>query len=431
MIESLKAVLYFPIAWYFRFFAEIRLRIWNPRVIVVTGSNGKTTLLHMLESQIGKKAKYSHHANSAFGIPFDILDLHRKTLQQSEWINLFLSAPFAIFKSLPKEKLYIVEADADRPDEGKFLASLLRPECVLWVSTSRTHSMNFDRLVKSPQDPLRKGGDEGGGFANVEEAIAFEYGYFLAYCSKFAVIDGDSDLQKRQQRRTTARVVSVEKKDLQKYEVTQEGTAFTISGQKYSFAYLLPQEIYYSIAMCEQLVHYLDLSFDSAFTQFSLPSGRGSVLNGIKKTILIDSSYNANLASNSVLLHMFAKFPAKEKWVVISDMLELGNEEKEEHERLAELLNKLAFEKVVLVGSRIAKYTFPLIKKNAVRFQTTIEARDYLLKTIKREEAILFKGSQSMFLEGIIESLLADKKDGSKLPRRGDFWEKKRAKAGL
>jgi UDP-N-acetylmuramoyl-tripeptide--D-alanyl-D-alanine ligase len=145
---------------------------------------------------------------------------------------------------------------------------------------------------------------------------------------------------------------------------------------------------------------------------------------------------------------MFAKFPAKEKWVVISDMLELGNEEKEEHEKLAELLNKLAFEKVILVGSRIAKYTLTSLRAqvkqsptgsprhfvprdDVVGFKTSRQARDYLLETIKGDEAILFKGSQSMFLEGIIESLLADKKDGSKLPRRGDFWEKKRAKAGL
>ena len=70
MLSRLKRLLYFPIASYFRFFAVLRLRRWNPRIVVVTGSNGKTTLLHMLEAQLGAKARYSHHANSSFGIPF-------------------------------------------------------------------------------------------------------------------------------------------------------------------------------------------------------------------------------------------------------------------------------------------------------------------------------------------------------------------------
>ncbi|HSA83722.1 MAG TPA: hypothetical protein VLF20_02440, partial [Patescibacteria group bacterium] len=89
MISRLKRMFYFPVAWYFRFFAGIRLRLWNPRVIVVTGSNGKTTLFHLLESQLREKARFSHHANSSFGIPFYILGLERKTLLKKEWLSLF------------------------------------------------------------------------------------------------------------------------------------------------------------------------------------------------------------------------------------------------------------------------------------------------------------------------------------------------------
>src|SRR5574342_513084 len=105
MVSKLKRALFFPVASYFRFFATIRLKRWNPRIVLVTGSSGKTTLLHMLEAQIGDKAKYSHHANSSFGIPFDILDLKRETLLKTEWLKLFFTAPFKIFTKLPKESL--------------------------------------------------------------------------------------------------------------------------------------------------------------------------------------------------------------------------------------------------------------------------------------------------------------------------------------
>ena len=71
----------------------------NKRVLL-TGipRSGKTTLLHLIESQLGDKVRYSHHANSSYGIPFDILDLHRNKLTADEWLGIFLLAPFRAFK---------------------------------------------------------------------------------------------------------------------------------------------------------------------------------------------------------------------------------------------------------------------------------------------------------------------------------------------
>ncbi len=419
MVENLKKALYFQIASYFKFFAAIRLKKWNPKIIVVTGSNGKTTLLHMLESQLGSNAKVSHHANSAYGVPFDILDLHRSTMSGNEWIQLFINAPRNVFKPLPKEKIYVVEADADRPFEGVFLATLLKPDVVLWVSTGRTHSMNFDYLVTEEE------------FKSVEEAIAYEYGYFLKYCRELAVIDGDSDLETEQIGRTKVKVKAITKKDFLKgYYVEKNETKFQIKNNSYSFKGLLPEEIYLSIAMCREAVAYLGEPFDENFTNFELPPGRGTLLKGKKDTILIDSSYNGNLGSIKAMLTMFDKFPAKKKWVVIGDMKELGKEEKEEHEALAVLLKEMDLEKVILIGKLVQQYTLPKLK-NAKGFKKSPDAAKYLEENIKGEESILFKGSQSIYLEGLIEPLLEDPNDSKKLPRQTTFWNSQRKKIGF
>lgn len=422
MVEQLKQLLFFPFAWYFRLFAAIRLKRWNPQIVVVTGSNGKTTLLHLLEAQIGEKARYSHHANSAYGVPFDILDLHRKSLRYAEWISLFLKAPFHAFQKLPKEKIYVVEADADRPQEGMFLAEFLRPEIVLWVSTSRTHSMNFDGLVAQ------------GKFGSVDEAIAYEFGYFLEYCTKLAVIDGDSKLQVKQQKRTKKEITSITNESyFEQYEVTKEGTLFKIAGKTYEFPYLLPKEVFYSIQMCRETVESLGLSFDPSFAKFTMPPGRGSVFAGVKETTLIDSTYNANLGSVNAVLKMFADLPVQKKWVVLSDMLEQGKEEKEEHEKLGDFLSIMKLEKIILLGPRTAKYTYEKVKNTgkAVSFLSLVEVKKYVEDTIEGGEAILFKGSQSMMLEGIIAALLKNDKDLEKLPRQNSFWKEKRKQAGL
>ena len=149
MLRKLKNTLYFLVARYFRYFACIRLARWHPRIVVVTGSNGKTTALNLIEVQLGKSARYSHGANSSFGIPFDILGLKRKTYSPLEWFILALRAPVNAWKRPYEEKIYVVEADCDRPYEGEFLSLLLQPEVTVWLSCARTHSVNFDASVRA------------------------------------------------------------------------------------------------------------------------------------------------------------------------------------------------------------------------------------------------------------------------------------------
>ena len=49
LTAKLKKRFYFIAAAYFRFFANFALKRWHPRVIAITGSVGKTTMLHLLE----------------------------------------------------------------------------------------------------------------------------------------------------------------------------------------------------------------------------------------------------------------------------------------------------------------------------------------------------------------------------------------------
>lgn len=423
MMHKLKKLFYFPIAYYFRFWAGIKLFRWKPRVIVITGSSGKTTLLHLIESQIGSTARYSYKANSSFGIPFDILDIKRQTLLPAEWPLLFLKAPFKAFSNRYKEKLYIVEADCDRPFEGKFLATLLKPEATLWLSISRTHSMNFADLVKQKK------------FINVEEAIAFEFGYFIENTSKLAVVNGDLELINQQFPRTKAKIEKVTQKDLTSYKIFEDHTEFVINKSSYSLNSLLPKDLFYSIEMANILLNYLDIKPDPSFSKFTLPPGRSSVFKGIKGTTIIDSSYNNSLQGAEMMIRLLNSYPKSPKWLVLGDILEQGTYEKEEHEKLGEIISQEKnLAKIILVGPRVSKYTYPKLKaiirsSGIEKFIMPKDAQGFLLQNIKGKEVILFKGAR--FLEGIIEHLLLNKDDVSKLCRRELVWEKRRKQWGL
>jgi UDP-N-acetylmuramoyl-tripeptide--D-alanyl-D-alanine ligase len=416
MIRALKRMFYFPIASYFKFWAKIRLNLWKPIIVVITGSSGKTTLLHLIESQIGEEARYSHHANSSFGIPFDILELTRKKLTPDEWIRLFILAPFKIFTPIPQEKLYIVEADCDRPREGEFLASLLSPKITLWTNSGLTHSANFDYLAKNNK------------FLNVEKVISSEFGQFLKYTKKLIITNGDNPLILEQVKRSKVPAIFTTKKDLRSYKTNENCTEFVIENNKYSINFLVPKEVFRSIEMTRLLMKYLELPFDRTFKKLTLPPGRNSVFKGIKNILIIDSTYNATPDGTKAILQMFKEYFAKNKWLVLGDMIELGEEEKEEHEKLATILNSMNLSKIILIGPRVSKYLFPKLK-NAEKFIMPKEGLDYILKNIKGGEVILFKGAR--FLEGVIEHLLQNKEDISKLVRREIAWKKRRRDWGL
>lgn len=411
MFNKLKKAFYFKVALYFRFFAKIQLWLWKPRIIVITGSNNKTTLLHLVESQLGDQAIYSHLANSTYGIPFHILGLKRRTLLIWEWPFLFLAAPFAAFKTPPKKKLYIVEADCDRPHEGKFLASLLKPEVTLWANSSNSHAVNFPNPVS--------------------DNIAYEFGYFLENTKKLCIINGDSTLINSQLRRVSCKVEKITKRGhLQDYKLEKKGTTYKIDGGLYRFNFLLPEDSFYSVNFTLSLLNYLDIKPDVSFKKFSMPPGRSSVFPGIKDITIIDSSYNATPSSMRVILQMFEKYTASNKWLVLGDMIELGSEEETEHQNLATLVNKIKAKQIILVGPRLASHTFPkLIAKNIKKFDGPKEALEYIKDNISGEETILFKGAR--FLEGIIEHLLANQEDVAKLCRREKVWVERRKRWGV
>lgn len=416
MIFHIKNTLYFPIARYFSYFAGIVLHQWKPRIIVITGSSGKTTLLHMIESQLGQLAKYSHHANSAFGIPFDILGLKRHTLSIMEWPKIFLLAPFRVFMRVPTQKIYIVEVDCDRPGEGKFLANLLNPNITLWVSSSRTHSMNFEKLVDKNN--------------SLEDIIAGEFGYLVDFTKENLIINADSEAIVRQIGRSSAHISKINLTANDTFSVSKSGTLFNIDGENYKFNFLLPKETIYQIKMTKLLAEILGIRFDKKFVDFKLPEGRSNLFSGIRNTTIVDSTYNANLDSMKAILNLFDKMGAKTKWVVIGDMLEQGSNEESEHKLLAEEINKYSFEKIILMGPRVKKYTLPLlnIKKSHV-FLKPDDVLRFLYANLVGGETILFKGAR--FLEGVIENLLLNKSDSKYLVRREAVWQKRREKFGL
>lgn len=416
---SIKRHLYLKVVQYFRFFANQSLRRWSPRVIAVTGSVGKTTLLNLIELQLGERAHYSHNANSAYGISFDILGMDGVRGSRLRWFYLFIAAPFRALWFRHTEEFYVVEVDGERPQETEFLATWLRPEVTLWVSVGRTHAVYFDEQVRQ------------GLFPSVDEAIVHEFSYLPKHTQKLVIYDGDNQRMSH----TMQAIDSVEKKTITKralehYQSWPDRTEFIIAGTTYTVSQPMPRTIYVQLAMLGELAAYLEEPVITDLSRYVQPPGRSNFFHGIKNTKLIDSSYNAHLISMQSIVELYKEMQTESKWIVIGDIVEQGEAEAQEHAQLGTLLKEAQFDRYILVGRRTQKYTYPQMDSTrTVTFLHPKDAAKYIAREITGGETIVFKGSQ--YLEGIVEYLLLDKHQAAELPRQEPAARKRRAKWGL
>lgn len=389
-------------------------------MIAITGSAGKTTMLHLVEHEMGKKAHYSHDANSAFGVSFDILGLKGVRGSKLRWAHLFLAAPLKSLFYRHKEKFYVVEIDGERPHEAEFLAKWLKPEVTIWVSIGRSHAIQFEKEV------------EEGKFKSLDEAITAEFATLPQNTTKLVYIDATSRLMKTATQDIKAKVVPIKKTEIKKYVVYPDSTDFTYGDTTFHFNHPEPKDIAFNLLVLQDLMKYLKMPFKADFSDITIAPGRCSYFKGKNGLEIVDSSYNAHMISMASILDMARRMHADHKWLVIGDIVDQGSTESEEHKKLAQLIADVEPEKVILVGRRTKKYTAPELKKLGVSAVATLDPRkalEYIEKRTKGRETLIFKGSQ--YLEWIIEKLLADPKDAKKLCRREKAAVQRRKSWGL
>ena len=141
--------------------------------------------------------------------------------------------------------------------------------------------------------------------------------------------------------------------------------------------------------------------------------GRLNLIAGIKKTILIDDSYNAAPLSTIEALQLLSRFDNPTKIAVLGDMLELGDSADEAHKEIGKLVAELNLSQLVTVGS-LGK----IIAESAagagmqpdkiVSYDTSDVAASAVLGSLHPESAILIKGSQGARMEKITKELMAE-----------------------
>jgi len=377
-------------------------------------------MLNLLEHEIGKKAHYSHDANSAFGVSFDILGLKGIRGSKLRWAWLLIAAPLRGLFYRHREPFYVVEIDGERPHEAEFLAKWLKPEVTIWVSIGLSHAIQFEKVV------------EEGKFKTLSEAITAEFANLPANTSRRVYIDADSKLMAEATAGIKTKVIPIKKSLMKKYVVYPDSTDFTYGDTTFHFDHPEPKDVAFDLFVLQDLMKYLKLPFNPDMSGVKMAPGRCSYFKGKKGVDIVDSSYNAHMISVASILDMAKRMHAERKWLVIGDIVDQGSLESEEHRKLAKLIADVKPDRVILVGRRTKEYTAPRLKELGVSAVATTDPRKaliYLEKHITGKETLIFKGSH--YLEWVIEKLLADPKDTKKLCRREKAAVRRRKSWGL
>ncbi len=409
--------------------------------IGITGSAGKTSTMYAVVAALKDsfKVKYSEKANSESGIPLNILGLQMQDFSLQDWFRVAGLAILKLFTNWEDYDVYVVEMGVDEPKEPKnmsYLLKIIRPDIGVFVSVTSVHAMQFEPICTSG--------------VQVEEVIADEKAKMISALPKegYAILNFNDPYVKERKKLTLAKVIGVGKNGeadviLDDYQVNLNGTKFVFQLEerkkelvlKLVLPYVYGETFGLAIGAAQALGISASKAIAGIKNKFKLPPGRSSLIKGIRDTYLIDSSYNASPRPMNTMLNLLKRVgdnERRETIAVLGDMRELGKKSKEMHQKLVKKAVESA-DKIITVGPEMKKYLVPEVKKidediQVKPFETAGQAGKYLKENIDGQEIILVKGSQNtIFLEIVVEALMADKSQAKKLLcRQGEYWQKKK-----
>lgn len=305
--------------------AKYYLEKIGPKVVGITGSNGKTTTKDMTEAVLS--AKYNVHKtqgnfNNHIGLPITILEMPADT------------------------EVVILEMGMNHAGEIELLSKLAQPDIAVITMIGESH---IEYL----------GSRAGIAEAKMEITAGLkETGCLIFPGEEPLLVEKTSNLPTKQ----LATFGMKETNDL--YPLTiQSGmmeTTFTTNTAP-EVSCSIPVLGTYNVsnalaALTVGIKLAIPIQESAPFlAKFNLTKNRTEWLKGINNSMILNDAYNANPTAMNAVLDNFSELENQGKKIaVLGDMLELGELSKEMHESVAEHLNPKKISEVYLYGTEMS-----------------------------------------------------------------------------
>lgn len=395
-----------------RFFAQAVLKKYKPQIIGITGSVGKTSakeaISFALNTHFRTRSNIKNY-NNEIGLPLSILGRPSPKKNLFGWLKLFL---FAIRLLLWKNKKYpqvlVLEMGVDRPGDIKYLTNIARPSIAILTAIATSHIEFFGSIEKIAEEKR-----------SIFNSLSHHNWAVLNYDDERVMKDIDKlDAQKITFGFQPGADIYIH--DVKIVKHFTYATSFSLTYQKQSYNLILNNVLgkqhaqAIAIGFAVALILKLEpADIIPALEGYKSARGRTNLLPGIKKSWVIDDSYNASPKSSQVALEILSIMEtAGRKLAVFGDMLELGASSEEAHRDLGKQVASSNIDYLFLIGERARD-----IKRGAQEagmsedkmfsFAHTIEAGYFLQDRIKENDIILVKGSRGAKMEQVVYEIMA------------------------
>lgn len=434
--------LYFQIFW---FLAKKYIKKYNPFVIWVTGSIGKTSsrmiISELLQQTLPEKiiSTSSKNFNWELGLSLSVLGISDYEPSFLSVVKTFFNAFCTSFFWEKKYDIIFLEYGIDHIWEMDFLLSIVQPDIGIVTKIDKVHSSQFEskEVIASEKYKLLQSTKELS-FLNADDEFAKKYESTIVSNKVFYTTAAEKEDQKVDLHWLD---YNLETKDgwivssfyFESHLKNKTKIVSNLIGQEniwYITIWLHIAEIlnqrYYNQSFLSQI-------WDTLYIGFTLQYSRFSIFSWIENSVLIDSSYNAAPESMKKVLENFFLLSQKiysnyEIILCLWEMRELWEYTKDEHEKLANFVKDKS-KNIFVVWESMEKYFLPLIS-NAKYFKNSKNLWEFLQEKLKQEKKkyiILFKGSQNtIFMEEALKHILLQEEDKKKICRQEDFWMEKK-----
>ncbi|MCM3638316.1 UDP-N-acetylmuramoyl-tripeptide--D-alanyl-D-alanine ligase [Sporosarcina luteola] len=352
------------------------------KFIGITGSNGKTSTKDLVASVLSpyfNVRKTEGNFNNELGLPLTILSLEEDT------------------------EVAVLEMGMSGFNEISFLSYLAKPHYAVITNIGEAHLQDLGSRegIAKAKFEIIDGLQEGGAlFYDGDEPLL--HTLVSAHPELRAISFGRGE-------KTGLSLISTESGD--------EGSRFSVKGVL-DGSFTIP--VFGSHQVKNSLVailiaHELGLSHDqieAALRQSKLTDMRMQPVVADNGALFINDAYNAAPTSMKAALSFLQETGLrKEKWVVLGDMLELGENERHYHESIAQQLGTISLKGILLFGPRM-KWLYEELQKNGNETKVIWSENNYdpliasLLSSIDGNSIILLKGSRGMALERIMDGVM-------------------------
>lgn len=405
------------VLWLLKAMAKHRLSNFKGKIIGITGSIGKSSVKEavfaVLNTQF-KIKKTKKNMNSDFGLLLTILDIESGFSSATKW-SWFLVKGFFNCLTTDHSEILLLEFGVDKPGDMDFLASVVKPDIVVFTGVSPVHMDegqfgDLEAIFEEKKKLVKALKEHGVAVLNIDNDMLDSFAktrdakHNITYGK-----DREANFWASQIKQSIDGLDFILHHDNKRYEVHAN-----VIGN-YQVFVLLPAVI------CGHLMGMPIENAVAAIAKYVLPPGRMSIIPAIKEATIIDSSYNASPEAVKEALHTLAAVGEnRRKIAVLGSMNELGKHSKIMHEMIGELVPACA-DILVTVGT-LAKDIAEKAKengmneKNVFSFKAPLEAAGFMAEKIKKNDIILVKGSQNnVRLERFVKALMAHPEDAKEL----------------